>query len=743
MTHGEGPLLIFAGAGSGKTRVLTHRIAYLIAERGVSPSAILAVTFTNKAADEMKGRVIQLVGRATTGMWIGTFHSMCARILRASGRAIGIPPDFSIYDTADQEAVMRQALEEIRADQEDYRLQPRAVLNTISSAKNELLGPEEFARTARSPHERVVAAAYREYQRRLAASHALDFDDLIRCTVELFEKHPEILEQYQNRFAHVLVDEYQDINFAQYRFIKMLAEKHRNICVVGDDDQSIYRWRGADVRIILQFDKDFPEATVIKLEQNYRSTQVILDAAYHVIKHNPTRAEKRLWTERKGGEPVLCYEAIDESEEATWVCQQIEQAVANGYSYGDFAILYRTNAQSRILEEKFVERGIPYRLVGGLKFYERREIKDILAYLRVLINPFDHVSLRRIINTPARGIGPTALERLDRISARESQSMVETLLRVEEYREELGRSFHPLARFAEMLRHLIQAQQEMSLPRLIAEVLNVSGYEAALLAERSAEAQERLDNVRELQTAAEKYEAEAEEPSLAGFLERSSLASEVDEMEDGVNQVTLMTLHSAKGLEFRTVIIVGMEESLFPHARALHDEVECEEERRLCYVGMTRAKDRLILTHARRRTMFGRDARNEPSRFLRELPEELVVREGYAPQMSATLELDLVRHGATRRQTLDIAAIMARHTKPVPSAAGGTEAGAERPAKAPLGAAVRAADGLVFKAGMRVRHKKFGRGIVVGTAGKDVTVAFEKAGVKKLDIEYAPMERLD
>ena len=726
VVHGEGPLLIFAGAGSGKTRVLTHRIAYLIAEHGVRPHEILAVTFTNKAAGEMRERVEQLVHN-TRGMWIGTFHSMCARVLRQGGEAIGISPDFSIYDTADQEALAKDAVSELNLDSSDVANKPRALLTRISNAKNELLSPEEFARTASGFADQVVARVYRAYQRRLDLAHALDFDDLIRCTVLLFDRHPNVLEQWRGRFRHVLVDEYQDINYAQYVFVTRLASAHGNICVVGDDDQSIYRWRGADVRLILQFEKDFPTAHVVKLEQNYRSTQRILDVAYGVIRNNTHRAEKRLWTERGAGEKVRCYEAVDERQEADWIARQIRERRAAGDRYSETAVLYRTNAQSRVLEETLRDAGLPYRLVGGVRFYDRMEIKDVLAYLRLMYNPFDVISLRRCINTPPRGIGPTAVGRLEELADQEGATAFECLMRLEQYKDRLGRSFPPLMGFAALLRALLAKQEGRTVAEVIGDVVNESGYRAALKAERSPEAEGRLENLMELQTAAQKYAEEADEPSLGGFLEHVSLVSDVDALDSDADAVTLMTLHAAKGLEFDTVFIAGVEEGVFPHQRSLFDEHELAEERRLCYVGVTRARERVTLVHARQRSMFGQTQANRHSRFIDEIPTDQLERETAAALFRATLSFDL---GAASRPTrrLDLSDVVAKHKRAADT--GGTERRPDSPC------------GTVFSPGDRVKHSTFGVGVVVGAEPGFVQVAFQDKGVRKLALDYAPLTKM-
>lgn len=730
VTHGPSPLLIFAGAGTGKTRVLTHRIAHLIEEHGVAPHTILAVTFTNKAAQEMRERVEGLLHGRTRGMWVGTFHATCARILRQSGEAIGVPPDFTIYDTSDQEALMRDVVEGMMLDTKDPSFKPRTLLSEISNAKNQLLGPRDYERTAADQRERLIAQAFAGYQRRLEESRALDFDDLIAKTVSLLDTCPTTLAQYGERFRHVLVDEYQDINRAQYLLVTKIALQHRSITVVGDDDQSIYRWRGADVSLILQFEKDFPDCEVVKLEQNYRSTQTVLDAAYQVIRKNPHRKDKRLFSDLGTGEPIRLYRAISEHDEAAWVARSILQARAGGESLGEHAILFRTNAQSRALEEALNDGGIPYQLVGGHRFYDRKEIKDILGYLKVLQNPYDTVSLVRIINTPTRGIGPTALKRLEDVAQKQGLPLLAVLLRAAEFAGEFDRSAPALARFGELLSDLLEAAAELTLPEIVRKVLSRSGYEEMLRAERSAEAEGRAENIRELATAAEKYLEREEEGTLQGFLEHVALVSDVDELKSAGQLVTLMTLHAAKGLEFGTVFLVGMEESLFPHSRSFDDPLGMEEERRLCYVGMTRAKQRLYLSHAHTRSQFGETRANQPSRFLADVPSNLIESLGGAHHsFSRTIEAErdsLFQRERTRQPDLDLSSALSRRkgpatpTAPKPAATSGS-----------------------FRPGERVRHDSFGVGTVVAvSAAEIITVAFEGAGVKKLSLQYARVERV-
>jgi len=713
VVQGDGPLLIFAGAGSGKTRVLTHRVAFLIEHRGVPPFNILAVTFTNKAAGEMKERLERLLGQRCRDLWVGTFHAICARILRRDGELIGVSPDFVVFDESDQSALMKDCLRDLDLDPEQFS--PSRLLNEISRAKNELVGPRDYFnwRGAR-PYDEIVARVYELYQRRLADNKACDFDDLISYVVWLFERHPDVLERYQQRFRHVLVDEYQDINFAQYRFVSQLASRYRNLTVVGDDDQAIYGWRGADMRIIMRFDEDYPDAKVIKLERNYRSTQNVLTAAWEVIRRNNTRRAKRLWTDAGPGEKIVVHRATDEHSEAFFVADTIEHLTLHeGRSHQDFAVLYRVNAQSRVFEKVFVSRGIPYRIVGGLRFYDRAEIKDLLAYLRVIHNPADSVSVKRIINTPPRGIGATSLQRLEQAALERGMSLLEIARHAEAIPELTPRAQHAIAQFASLIDSLRAAAQSASLTELTEAVIERSGYRLFLEEERTVRARGKLENVRELLTATREYEEAAEEPTVAGFLENVALLTSADEVEAGLDAVPLMTLHSAKGLEFPIVFIVGLEEGLFPLMRATVSDnpMELEEERRLCYVGLTRAKERLFLSSAEFRTIFGVTAHTMVSRFIEDIPEELIEPYGPASPRQMTWETaDVTR--AAARQTL-------------------ADAGAdERP----------------FHAGDRVRHATFGEGMVVAVSGEGekmtVSVAFPAKGVKKLDPQYADLEKI-
>ncbi len=627
VTHGQGPLLILAGAGSGKTRVLTHRVAYLIAVRKVPPSRILAVTFTNKAAGEMRIRVIKMLGRAAADLWLGTFHSICVRILRRQGQKLGYAPNFVIYDTDDQMSVVRKAMAELEVSEK--RFPPRGIHARISDAKNRLIGPEDFGGMVGDFFEEQVAKVYPIYQRKLEECNALDFDDLLWKTTVLFDKFPEIKEDYGDRFLHVLVDEYQDTNHAQYVLVKQMAEKHRNLCVVGDDDQSIYGWRGADIHNILDFEKDFPEARVVKLEENYRSTKKILDAAGAVVKNNLARKEKTLFTHNDEGTNLVLLEPFDEREEGRAVVQKIQELKREGYELKDFVTLYRTNAQSRALEEGFRNAGIPYVIVGGLKFYERKEIKDVLAYLKVLLNPKDEVSLVRIVNVPLRGIGETSLKRLLDYAAEKGIPFYEALVKAGEIEDRIpARAKDGFRALFYLLERYRKRVEQENADTLTGDLVQDIGYVEELKRERTVDAESRIENIQELLAGVEEFCERSEDKSLAGFLGEVSLLTDIDTWDEEKNAVTLMTLHNAKGLEFPVVFICGLEEGLFPHASSLDDPAEMEEERRLFYVGVTRAKERAFLSTTSHRRRYGRGIGTVPSRFLEEVPKELVTIEG-------------------------------------------------------------------------------------------------------------------
>jgi DNA helicase II / ATP-dependent DNA helicase PcrA len=709
----EGPLLIMAGAGSGKTRVLTHRIAYLMAEKHVAPWNILAITFTNKAAREMKERVQSLVGGAAEEIWISTFHSMCVRILRRDIDRIGINRNFSILDATDQLSVLKTILNDKNIDPKKF--DPRAILGTISSAKNELLSPEKFAKKAATYYEKVVSDVYTEYQQRLLRNHSLDFDDLIMVTIQLFERVPEVLEHYQYKFQYIHIDEYQDTNRAQYMLVKMLAARFQNLCVVGDSDQSIYRWRGADIQNILSFETDYPNAKVVLLEQNYRSTKRILQAANKVIENNYNRKPKRLWTENPEGKKIAYYEAMSESDEAQFVAGKIKEYVdSSKRRYSDFAILYRTNAQSRMMEEVLIKSNIPYQIVGGLKFYDRKEIKDILAYLRLIANPNDDISLTRIINVPKRGIGASSLDKIASYASAYGLSMFQALGELEHMgiSARIAASLHE---FRRQIEHWGQLQEYVSVTELVEDVLEKSGYREMLEAEKTLEAQSRLENIGEFLSVTKHFENVSEDKSLIAFLTDLALVADIDQLnneeETDKEAVVLMTLHSAKGLEFPVVFLIGMEEGIFPHSRSLDDEEEMEEERRLAYVGITRAEEELFLTSAQMRTLFGRTNVNPASRFIGEIPDELVEQVNKTKRWPASEQ--------ARTKSVRLAA--------VPTATGG--------------------EAVAWKVGDKAEHKKWGIGTVVSVRGdgddKELDIAFQSPiGIKRLLAKFAPITKV-
>lgn len=707
----EGPLLIMAGAGSGKTRVLTHRIAYLLDEKDVSPYNILAITFTNKAAKEMKQRVEQLVGEEAQVIWMSTFHSMCVRILRRDADRIGIERNFTIIDPTDQKSVIKDVLKNENIDSK--RFEPRMFIGAISNLKNELKTPEDAQKEANDFHSQMVATVYKGYQRQLSRNEALDFDDLIMTTINLFERVPDALEYYQNKFQYIHVDEYQDTNKAQYTLVKLLASKFKNLCVVGDSDQSIYGWRGADIQNILSFEEDYPEAKTIFLEQNYRSTKNILNAANEVIKNNSERKPKGLWTANTGGDKIQYYEAMTERDEAEYVVREIMKHQRNGKKYSDIAILYRTNAQSRVLEETFMKSNIPYTMVGGQKFYDRKEIKDLLSYLRVIANSNDDISLQRIINVPKRGIGPSSVEKIQTYAVQNQISMFDALGEV----DFIGLSkkvTQECINFYETITNLIKEQEFLEISDIVDEVLQKSGYRDMLEREQTLESRSRLENLDEFMSVPKDYEENTplEEQSLINFLTDLSLVADIDEA-DTQSGVTLMTMHSAKGLEFPIVFIMGMEESLFPHIRAIKsdDDHEMEEERRICYVAITRAEELLYITNATTRMLFGRSQSNMPSRFLREIPEDL-----------------LESHTGTKRQTIP-------QTKPQQKR--GFSKRTTSPKKQ-----VSSSD---WKVGDKVTHKAWGEGMVSNVNEKngsvELDIIFKSEGPKRLLAQFAPIEK--
>lgn len=633
VTYTEGPLLILAGAGSGKTRVITYRIAYLIKEKNVPPENILAITFTNKAAKEMKERVISLIGDTGENMWISTFHSACVRILRRDIEKIGFNRDFVIFDTSDQQVVIKDCLKELNLDEKLYS--HSQVLNIIGRAKDELIGPDEFAKIHESDFRMsVIARIYKLYQDKLKRNNAIDFDDIIMYTIKLFQENKPVLSYYQRRWKYIHVDEYQDTNTAQYKLVSMLAAEHHNLCVVGDDDQSIYGFRGANISNILNFEKEFKNAKVIKLEQNYRSTKTILEAANSVIKNNDGRKNKVLWTDNETGCKIQCYQGQDEHDEAYYIAREIKRAVNyDNRNYREFAVLYRMNAQSRVLEEIFMREGIPYRIFGGLRFYDRKEIKDVLAYLRLIQNPNDDYSLKRIINVPKRGIGNATVEKVEAIARREGLGMFDVICSVHKYAE-LQRTAESLKEFAGLIMELRKRKDSMPVFQLIGEVIEKSGIMDELERENTTEARSRIENIKELVSAALEFEnnddieSEYDEKNLEAFLAHISLVADIDNLDEEKNNVVLMTFHSAKGLEFPVVFMAGMEEQVFPGYRSAYNKSELEEERRLCYVGITRAKEKLYMTYTYSRTLFGKTTSSKVSRFIEEIPQKYL--EGFS-----------------------------------------------------------------------------------------------------------------
>ena len=756
----EGPLLIMAGAGSGKTKVLTCRIANLLAH-GVQPFSILAITFTNKAAAEMRERVDRLIGPAAKSVWLSTFHSFCARFLRYEIEATEMyKKNFVIYDAADSKAVIKACLKELNLDEKQYA--PNSVQAAISNAKNMLMGPRAFARDAGSFFQKKTAEVYELYAKKLRANNALDFDDLLMVSVAILEEHEDIRTRYQQRFRYILVDEYQDTNGAQYELTKILAAKYRNLCVVGDADQSIYGWRGADIRNIMDFEKDYPEARTVKLEQNYRSTKNILAAANAVIAHNENRKPKKLWTENPVGEKITSYLANDERDEANFIATTIlKQRTIFNAAYGDIAILYRTNAQSRVLEEGFMREGIPYTMVGGLKFYDRKEIKDAIAYLRVIFNPMDSVSLMRIINVPKRGLGETTIARLNAYAVENDMTLFDVIYSPEILGGTSGitaRVKKPLEVFSTMIFDLLGVMDQLPLADFIERMLKDSGYLAELEREPKPENESRVENLKEFIGVAKDFEKSGEIPNVENFLSHISLISDIDSADIELDRVTLMTLHSAKGLEFPIVFMAGMEEGLFPHARTLMEPDEMEEERRTCYVGITRAQRKLYMTYARSRMIYGRTTTYLPSRFLAEIPDEyierLVVRaNSYGFANSSVVDQRGYGGGASFRPSarqMGSGASGAGQGHPQ-SALQALNAMRERTA---AGMPIVQADGVirpdmdvVWKPGDKARHGKWGVGTVVSVKGSgeevELKIAFPGQGVKGLMQKYAPIAKVD
>ncbi len=692
--HKDGPMLIVAGAGSGKTRVLTHRIANLIYHEGVNPVNIFAVTFTNKAADEMKERVQRLIAEDSGGLWVSTFHSSCVKILHREVEKIGYESNFVIFDTTDQKTLVKDILKELNIDTKKFK--PYSVVSAISSAKNDLISADEYL--GNDYFSKVVEDVYQIYQQRLRENNALDFGDLIMKTVELFANNPLVLKHYQQRFKYIMVDEYQDVNHAQYKLINLLAKEHRNLCVVGDDDQGIYAFRGADIENILSFEDDYPEAKVVKLEQNYRSTKNILDAAYHVVSNNSNRKAKRLWTENDSGRALSLYKALSGSDEASYIAGEIKKLKrSENKTFSDFAVLYRTNAQSRRLEQRFLKQDIPYRMIGGQKFYDRKEIKDILYYLRFIYNPADDISLNRIINVPRRGIGPTTLQRLKDFALANEINLWDAIKRVDEI-DTITKSYNNKVKvFKELIQYLQRKVDDMSIFNFVELVLDKTGYVDELKAENTDEAKGRIENINELMTSIEEFASDNDPATLEGFLDEVALIADVDNLDEDAEAVILMTLHSAKGLEFPVVFLAGLEEELLPHKRSLEEAGGIEEERRLCYVGMTRAEQKLYLSYANSRKVYGRVKYCTPSRFISEIPNEL-----FNDEQEEKKEFSQSSSNQTASNEL--------------------------------------------KAGDKIQHPKWGVGVVVNVEEvsglKQASISFTGKGVKQVALDYVNLTKI-
>ena len=746
----EGPCLVIAGAGSGKTKVLTHKIAYLMHNVGVKPWNILAITFTNKAANEMKERVEKLVGEVAKDMWIGTFHAICVRILRRYIDRIGFTSSFVIFDTSDQRTLVKQCIKQLNLD--DKIFTDRSVLSEISNAKNEMLEPADYALRANGEFRKeTIAEVYKMYQKKLKDNNAVDFDDIINYTIKILSENPDVLEYYSNKFEYVLVDEYQDTNKAQFTLVSMLAARFGNITAVGDNNQGIYSFRGADITNILNFERDFPGTKIIKLEQNYRCTQNILDAANAVIKNNESKYEKNLWTENNKGDLPYVFRGDTEYDEANFIVEQIRRLKREEYlDYNDFTILYRMNSQSRSIEDILRREDIPYKIVGGLKFYERKEIKDIIAYLRLIENTADNLSLQRIINEPKRGIGKTSLDNIEAVANQNGISMYEVIKRADAFG--LNRVYVNSRDFINQIEELRAKKDTLIVSELIKETLKVTGYSKALELEDTTEAETRLENLDEFLTVAIEFEEELADNTLADFLEGITLSSDIDNTDETEDSVTLMTLHSAKGLEFPVVFLVGMEEGIFPGYKSIGEQKELEEERRLCYVGITRAKQHLFLTCARQRTIFGSTSCNQVSRFLKEIPEELL--DGYEDALSDKREKSYGDYrfewkygGGYNKSESTINSYKVNNTEDF----GKKPEFAFRSAESFLSGLNKKKtsdmDLSIYKAGKRVYHKKFGEGNInyVEAEGDDlkVDITFDKVGHKRLMAKYAGLEIID
>ena len=705
----DGALLILAGAGSGKTRVITNKIAYLIEEKNVNPYNILAITFTNKAAKEMQSRVEDLIGIDSKRVWISTFHAFCTRILRYEASHLLYENNFTIYDTQDKQVLIKNCMDILGYDKETLNI--ASVASEISRAKDSMVSVDDYEAEATSDYRNSkIARVYRLYQEELKKNNAMDFDDLIYNCIRLFKLHKEVLEKYQDKFEYIMVDEYQDTNYSQYLLIKMLSQKHKNICVVGDDDQSIYGWRGADIRNILEFEKDFENVIQIKLEQNYRSTSNIINAAGTVIKNNEGRKDKRIWTSSDNGDKITIYEATSENDESLYVAQNIRKLTEQGYKYSDFAVLYRANALSRKYEEAFMKYKIPYKIFGGLKFYDRMEIKDILAYLRLIDNKNDDVSLKRIINVPKRGIGAKTVEKLEQYAREHSISMLDSI----EYISQIigaGKAQESIKKFAVMIGALKAFAKILPVSELLEKVISSTNYENSLIEEKTPESQSRLENINELKSVIQEFERTSEDKSLSDFLQNATLSTDMDEDDKKSNYATLMTIHSAKGLEFPVVFIVAAEENIFPSSRSVLDESKLEEERRLCYVAITRAKEKLFITRAKSRLLYGKTNCNLSSRFISEIDKDLVINE----KKEYYVDEDSKQAYSLHQKYIEKYKIMNEHKKDEPQD---------------------------IKMGTKVSHKTFGKGMIVGKTGGKYSIVFDKVGVKTIDTSVVKLEIL-
>ncbi len=752
VTHTEGPCLVIAGAGSGKTKVLTHKIAYLIGEKGAHPWDILAITFTNKAANEMKERIANLVGEVAKDIWMGTFHSICVRILRRFIDRIGFESSFIIFDSSDQKTLVKNCLKDLSIDDKMYT--DRSVLSEISNAKNAMLEPEQYTASAKGDFRKEkIATVYELYQKRLKENNAIDFDDIINYTIKILMENPDVLEYYANKFKYVLVDEYQDTNKAQFTLITLFASKNGNITVVGDNDQGIYSFRGADISNILNFEKDFLGTIIIKLEQNYRCTGNILKAANAVIKNNEVKYKKELWTQNEEGNLPKVYVADNEYDEGSYIVKQIEHLKREEYyKYSNFAVLYRMNTQSRAIEDIFRRESIPYKIIGGLKFYERKEIKDIIAYLRLIQNSSDNLSLKRIINEPKRGIGKTSLDKIEQIAISNEISMYEVIKNAEQYG--LNRVYLNSREFINTIEELKVQKEQLNISELIKITLKKSGYTQALKDEKTIEAENRIENLNEFLTVAMEFEEQFAENTLSEFLEGITLSSDIDNLEEEEEAVTLMTLHSAKGLEFPVVFLVGMEEGIFPGYKSISEPQELEEERRLCYVGITRAKENLFLTCSKQRTIFGSTSYNPTSRFLNEIPEELL--EGYEEAFGQNHKEQVFKDSSYswsygNKDNGNIKSYKINEKEPVMAASNKTSQNngfmfrtAENFLNSLSKKTINNVDLSQYKSGVRVFHKKFGEGVInkVEPEGTDlkVDINFDKVGHKRLMAKYANLE---